>query len=69
MLRDDVALRIKDRAGGVLRLAYDRRETCAEERVLHFLHDAVEARLDDLDFDGVELGMGLRFFHLMPPRW
>ena len=54
MLGDHVALRVHQRAGGILRFAHDGGEAGAEQRVLHLLHDAGEARLDDFKIDGVD---------------
>ncbi len=54
VLGDHVALRIHQRAGGILQLAHDGGEAGAEQRVLHLLHDAGEARLDDFEIDGVD---------------
>src|SRR6476646_1706668 len=56
MLRDDFPLAIQYRATRVLRLANNRRVAGAEKRVLHFLHDAGEARLDDLQGYGINVG-------------
>ena len=58
VLGDDVALRVHQRAGGILRLAHDGGKAGAEQRVLHLLHDAGEARLDDFEIDSVD-GCGL----------
>jgi hypothetical protein len=54
MLGDDLALRVHQRAGGILRFAHDGGEAGAEQRVLHLLHDAGEARFDDFEIDGVD---------------
>ena len=54
MLRDDFAGAIQNRAAGVLRLADNRRVAGAEQRILHFLDDAGQARLDDLQGDGID---------------
>ena len=68
VLGDHVALRVHQRAGGVLRLAHDGGEAGAEQRVLHLLHDAGEARLDDFKIDGVDehcqfSAVTIKFFH------
>ena len=55
VLRDDLALRIHQRAGGILRFAHDGGEAGAEQRVLHLLHDAGEARLHHFEIDGVDV--------------
>ena len=54
MLGDDVAAPVHDCAGRILRFPHDGRIAGAKQRILHFLHDAVEARLDDLDVDRAE---------------
>ena len=53
MLGDDLAVRVHQRAGGILGFAHDGGEAGAEQRVLHLLHDAGEARLDDFEVDRV----------------
>jgi hypothetical protein len=55
VLGDHFALRVHQRAGGVLRLAYDGREAGAEQRVLHLPHNAGEARLHHFEIDGVDV--------------
>ena len=55
VLRDDLALGVHQRAGGVLRFAHDGGEAGAEQRVLHLLHDAGEARLHHFEIDGVDV--------------
>ena len=59
MLGDHVALRVHQRAGGILRFAHDGGEAGAEQRVLHLLHDAGEARLDDFKIDGVDVASAI----------
>jgi hypothetical protein len=54
VLGDHLATRIHQRARGILRFAYDGREAGAEQRILHLLHDAGEARLDDFKIDRVD---------------
>jgi hypothetical protein len=68
VLGDYVALRIHQRAGGILRLAHDGGEAGAEQRVLHLLHDTGETRLDDFKIDGVDghrhfSSITIKFFH------
>ena len=71
MLGDHVALRVHQRAGGVLRFAHDGGKAGAEQRILHLLHDAGEARLDDFQIDGVDghracechRAVTIKFFH------
>ena len=65
VLRDDFALAIQYRAARVLRLADDRRVAGAEERVLHFLHDAGKTRLDDLQGYGIDAGIVPQRFELL----
>ncbi len=67
MLCDHIGIGIQNRAGGVLGFAHDGGVTGAEQRVLHLLHDAREARLDDLEIDDSELSLTLR--HLKRSRW
>ena len=55
VLRHHFALGIHQRAGGVLRFAHDGGEAGAEQRVLHLLHDAGEARLHHFEIDGVDV--------------
>ena len=55
VLRHHLAVGVHQRAGGVLRFAHDGGEAGAEQRVLHLLHDAGEARLDDFEIDGVDV--------------
>jgi hypothetical protein len=55
MLRHHLALGIHERARSVLRFAHDGGEAGAEQRVLHFLHDARQARLDDLEVDRIDV--------------
>ena len=66
MLRDHVAARVHDGAGGILGFAHDGREAGAEQRVLHLLHDAGERRLHDLDVDRAELRLSVRRHHAAP---
>ena len=54
VLRHHLALGVHERAGGVLRLAHDGRKAGAEQRVLHLLHDAGEARLHHFQLDRVD---------------
>src|SRR5437773_2326482 len=53
MLGDDFAGTIQNRAARVLGLTDNRRVTSAKERVLHLLDDAGQARLNDLEGDGI----------------
>ena len=55
VLRHHLAFGVHQRAGGVLRLAHDGREAGAEQRVLHLLHDAGEARLHHFEIDRVDV--------------
>jgi hypothetical protein len=69
VLGDHVPALVHQRARGILGLAYDRRETGTEQRVLHFLDDAAEACLDDFEVDGIDGGrhgapsVMMMFFH------
>ena len=54
MLGDHFAAGVEHRAAGVLGFSDDRRVAGAEERILHLLDDAGQARLDDLQGDGID---------------
>ena len=54
VLRHHLALGVHQRAGGILRLPHDGGESGAKQRVLHLLHDAGQARLDDFEIDRVD---------------
>jgi hypothetical protein len=56
VLGDHLAPLVHQGAGCILGLAHDGRETRAKQRVLHFLDNAAEARLDDLEIDRVDGG-------------
>jgi hypothetical protein len=60
VLRDNVTAHIHDRAGRILGFAHNRGEACAEQRILHLLHDAGERGLDDLDVDRAKHGLTVR---------
>jgi hypothetical protein len=69
MLRHNLAARVHQRAGGILRFAHDGGEAGPEQRVLHLLHDAGEARLHHFEIDRVDRhhpspSVTIRFFHL-----
>ena len=53
MLRDDLAVDIQNRATCVLGFSDDRRVAGAKQRVLHLLDDAGQARLNDLERNGI----------------
>jgi len=55
MLRHHIATRIHDGARSILTLAHNGGIARAEERVLHLLHDAIKACLDDFEFDRIGL--------------
>ena len=59
VLRHHLAVRVHQRAGGILQLPHDGGEAGAKQRVLHLLHDAGEARLHHFEVDGVD-GHGYR---------
>ena len=67
VLRHNLALGVHQRAGGILRFTHDGGEAGTEQRVLHLLHDAGEARLDDFKIDGVDghylASVTIKFFH------
>src|SRR5262245_16170499 len=70
MLRHDLAPRVHQGAGGILRLPHDGGVAGAEQRILHLLHDAGEAGLDDFEIDRVGRAhrdqfscVTIRFFH------
>ncbi len=54
MLGDDIAVAVHQGAGGILGFADDRRETGAEQRILHFLDDAAQTGLDDFEVDSID---------------
>ena len=54
VLRHHVALRVHQRAGCILRFPHDGGEAGAEQRILHLLHDAGEARLQHFEIDRVD---------------
>jgi hypothetical protein len=54
VLRHDLALRIHQRAGRILRLPHDGGKARAEQRILHLLHDPRQARLHHLEVDRVD---------------
>ena len=68
MLGHHIAISVHDGAGGVLALAHDGGIARAEQGILHFLHDAIKACLDDLEFDRIELVFGWAA-HVRPLRW
>ncbi len=54
VLRHHLALGVHQRTGGILRLPHDGGESRTKQRVLHLLHDAGQARLDDFEIDRVD---------------
>ncbi len=56
VLGDHLAPRVHQCTGCILGLAHDGGETGAKQRVLHFLDDSAEARLDDFEVDRVDGG-------------
>ena len=70
VLRHDLAARVHQCAGRILRLPHDGGEAGAEQRILHLLHDAGETGLHHLQIDGIDGAHGnqrscvtIRFFH------
>src|SRR4029079_13880222 len=67
MLGDDLAARVHQRAGGVMRFANNGGEAGAEQRVLHLLDDAGERSLHHFEIDRVDVHhvsiVTIKFFH------